>query len=304
VKLSTTRSIVCAQCKAVVDVSGGVGADLAFYAQDNPDVDGAQPLLPLGATARLALGGAVQSWQVVGYVERCETAQTSDPAEDEQAYWREYLLYSRAVGFAFLIDAEDGWSWSAPVTGAPQLRGEAAQWQGRSYRKLYSYGGQIVYVLGEFYWKLERGQRTWNTDYAVGTERLNREQTQGEVTWSAGQTLKAELVAQAFRLPADRHAALRRDASTFSQNTFSGTSLGSAAGWLTSRWIWILVLLIFVIVMIRACSRERCADLRETWGPDSPEYRQCLRSSGSGSSSGRTGGGSWGGYGSGGGGHK
>ena len=35
VKLETTQSIVCHQCKAVVDVSQGIGGDLAHYAQDN-----------------------------------------------------------------------------------------------------------------------------------------------------------------------------------------------------------------------------------------------------------------------------
>ena len=34
IKLATTQSIVCHQCKAVVDVSQGVGGDLAHYAQD------------------------------------------------------------------------------------------------------------------------------------------------------------------------------------------------------------------------------------------------------------------------------
>jgi hypothetical protein len=303
VKLSTTRSIVCRQCKAVVDVSQGVGADLAFYAQDNPDVDGAQPLLPLGASATLALGGTAQTWQVVGYVERCETSDAAAD-DDEQAFWREYLLYSRAVGFTFLIDAEDGWSWSTPLTGAPQLRGERANWQGRDHHKLYSYGGRIVYVLGEFYWKLERGQRTWNTDFAAGTERLNREQTRGEVTWSAGQTLKAEVIAAAFHLPPERQVALRRDAAAFSG--------GGASGWLTRRWLWIVWGLIMLVVLVHACSRDRCDDLRDTWGDTSPEYQQCLRSknhsgssgSGGGGGSGRTGGSSWGGYGSGGGGHK
>ena len=33
-KLATTQSIVCEQCKEVVDISQGVGADLAHYAQD------------------------------------------------------------------------------------------------------------------------------------------------------------------------------------------------------------------------------------------------------------------------------
>jgi hypothetical protein len=290
IKLSTTQSIACHQCHAVVDVSKGVGVDLAHFAQDNPQVDGGTPQLPLGTTATLALGGPPQSWQVVGYVERCELAET---AEDEQVFWREYLLYSRAVGFAFIVDAEDGWSWSAPITGAPQQTGDNAIWNGTTYRRLYNYTGQIVYVLGEFYWKLERGERTENTDYAAGAKRLNREQTGREVTWSAGQTMDAATLAAAFRLPPDRVAALKRDASAL-----SGSSSGSK---LSTKLIVVVVVLMLLVIMLKDCSSNNCDDMRDTWGETSAEYRQCLRSGGGSS---RTGGGSYGGFGSGGGGHK
>ncbi len=290
IKLSTTQSITCHQCRAVVDVSNGVGGDLAHFAQDNPQVDGGQPQLPLGTTATLALGGPPQSWQVVGYVERCELAETAD---DEQVFWREYLLYSRAVGFAFIVDAEDGWSWTAPITGAPQLKGDNALWNGTTYRKLYSYTGQIVYVLGEFYWKLERGERTVNTDYASGTKRLNREQAGREVTWSAGETMDAATIAAAFRLPPDRIAALKRDASTL-----SSSSIGSM---LSSNLIVVIAAIGLLISLLSTCSRNNCDDIRDTWGANSPEHQQCLRSGGS---SYRTSGGSYGGFGSGGGGHK
>ncbi|MEY2687188.1 MAG: hypothetical protein RL375_1386 [Pseudomonadota bacterium] len=290
IKLSTTQSIACQQCHAVVDVSTGVGGDLAHYTQDNPQVDGGTPQLPLGTTATLALGGPPQSWQVVGYVERCELAES---AEDEQVFWREYLLYSRAVGFAFIVDAEDGWSWTAPITGAPTVRGDKAVWNNTSYRKLYSYTGQIVYVLGEFYWKLERGERTANIDYAAGTRRLNREQAGREVTWSAGEALDAATLAAAFRLPPHRLAALKRDASALS-SSFTGTRL--------SRNLIIgIVVLVVLVSMLQDCSRTDCDDLRETWGATSTEYTECLRHQGS--SRLRTGGGSWGGFGSGGG-HK
>jgi hypothetical protein len=291
IKLSTTQSIACHQCHAVVDVSKGVGGDLAHFAQDNPQVDGGQPQLPLGTTATLALGGPPQSWQVVGYVERCELAES---AEDEQVFWREYLLYCRAVGFAFVVDAEDGWSWTAPITGAPQVKGDNALWNGTTYRKLYSYTGQIVYVLGEFYWKLERGERTYNTDYASGAKRLNREQAGREVTWSAGQTMDAATIASAFRLPPDRLAALKRDASAFSTSANGNT--------ISKSLIVLIIVIVLLVMLVKSCSSDNnCADLRETWGESSPEYQQCLRSGGSRS---RTGGGSYGGFGSGGGGHK
>ena len=53
VKLATTQSIVCHQCKSVVDVSLGVGGDLAHYVQDN----GAAPQIPLGSVGTIAFGG-------------------------------------------------------------------------------------------------------------------------------------------------------------------------------------------------------------------------------------------------------
>jgi hypothetical protein len=291
VKLASTQSIVCHQCHAVVDVSQGVGGDLAHYAQDTPHIEGGQPQLPLGATATLALGGPPKPWQVVGYVERCEIADNPD---DESVFWREYLLYHRAEGFAFLVDAEDGWSWTVPITGAPQVVGDSARWRDDSYRKLYAYTGQITYVLGEFYWKLERGERTSNIDFASGAKRLNREQSGDEVTWSAGQTMDARTIAVAFRLPEAAGAALARDASPLSGG---GTPL-------TKNLIIAVVVIIFVVLMLKDCSRSNCDELRATFGENSNEYQQCLRSGGSGSGTPRTGGGSFGGFGSGGGGHK
>jgi hypothetical protein len=32
---------------------------------------------------------------------------------------REYLLYNKIEGFAFLVDTEEGWSLVRPLTGAP-----------------------------------------------------------------------------------------------------------------------------------------------------------------------------------------
>ncbi len=291
VQLSTTVSIACPQCHAVVDVAQGAAGDLAHYVQESPQVAGGTPQLPLGATATLALGGPAKPWQVVGYVERCEIP---DDPDDERVYWREYLLYNRSEGFTFLVDAEDGWSWATPLTGAPQVLGDQAVWRNERYRKLYAYTGQITYVLGEFYWKLERGQRTANIDYAVGGKRLNREQTGAEITWSAGQTLEAGTIARAFRLPADTTAALARDASPL-----SGSGLP-----VTRTLIIAIVVIVLLVMLLKQCSRDRCDEVRATFGETSNEYQQCRSSASSGSGGVRTGGGSYGGFGSSGGGHK
>lgn len=299
VKLTTTQSIACHQCHAVVDVSQGVGADLKHYAQETPGADGrggGEPLIPLGRSGTLALGaGGPLPWQVVGYVERCTLPEPGD--EDEQSFWREYLLYHRTAGFAFLVDAEDGWSWVRPLTGAPTVSGASARWQGEHYQELYRYRGRITYVLGEFYWKLERGQVTTNTDYrGPDGKQLNREQTgeggpddqDGELTWSAGAALDADVLIKAFRLADTPQAAMKRDA----------TPVSVKSGSLAALFVFLLVV-VLIFSMVR-CSRDDCDSLRRTYGEASNEYQQCKRSGGGGV---RTGGGSFGGF-STGGGHK
>jgi len=293
VKLSTTQSIVCHQCQAVVDVSQGVGGDLKHFAQAR----GNEPQIPLGSIGTLALGGKqALPWQVVGYVERCEVPQS---AGDEASCWREYLLYHRTEGFAFIVDSEDGWSWTAPITGVPERAGDNVKYQGALYRKLYSYTGKVVYVLGEFYWRLARDERTANTDYqgtrGMAHKRLNREQTGSgdttEVVWSAGETLTADAVVKAFRLAPEKAAALQRDALPI-----------SAQGLSPAAKVLILVFVLLLILAVQRCdgAPDNCDTLRATYGDASREYRNCLSAARSG---GRTSGGSFGGY-STGGGHK
>ncbi len=292
IKLDTTKSIACHQCHAVVDVSPGVGGDLAHYQQGAPYQAGAIAMLPLGTTGYLALDGEPLPWQVVGYVERCELPQ--DP-EDERVYWREYLLYNRETGFAFLVDAEDGWSWVVPLTGVPEVRGSTASWAGSSYSQRFQYTAMTTYVMGEFYWQLKRGERTLNTDYANGKLRLNREQAGREVTWSAGQTLDGSVVAVAFKVPGAAASGSAAEASPFSAGASS----------FRHRLVLALIIGFILFIIFRSCSSSPCDELRNTFGASSNEYQQCLNSnrSGGGVWIPRTGGGSFGGYGSGGG-HK
>ncbi|MBK9137129.1 MAG: DUF4178 domain-containing protein [Betaproteobacteria bacterium] len=303
ITLASTKSLSCNQCNAVVDISAGVGGELSHYAQNNSGEGGLEPQIPLGRSGTLKLGTSeAQPWQVVGYQERCDIPAPGD--DEEQTFWREYLLYHREHGFAFLVDSEDGWSWVRPITGAPQVKGNRAQYRGANYQEKYTYDARVTWVQGEFYWKVVRGERATVTDY-VGTgrdskKRLSREQTRSggaiasgkvgtEVVWSAGETLDAAVVADAFGIPAAERAAMQRDVAPVGAKRISTTTL-----------ILIIVVLFIVVSALSECSSsDRCDELRQTFGPNSNEYRQCVAQRGSGTSS-RTSGGSWGG----GGGHK
>ncbi len=295
VQLATTKSIACHQCHAVVDISAGVGADLQHYTQDN----GAEPQIALGRVGTLTLGAdKPQAWQVVGYVERCEVAEAG--SDDEQSFWREYLLYHRTGGFAFLVDAQDGWSWTVPITGVPESIGDTVKYRGALYRKLYDYTGKVTYVLGEFYWRLEREQRTFNTDYrgtgSFGSRQLNRERTGAgdaqEIVWSAGEAMTSDAVMKAFKLSPDTAQALRRDAAPIAAD---GASL-------LAKLFFFALIAVFALLLFKCdSSSDDCAALRSAYGEASNEYRNCVANQRGGA---RTSGGSWGGFSSGGGGHK
>jgi ribosomal protein S27E len=295
VTLASTKSIACRQCAAVVDVSSGVGGELAHYVQNNADHTGAEPELALGATASLQLGaGGTLPWTVVGFMERCDLPNPGD--DEEQTFWREYLLYNATAGFAFLVDAEDGWSWVRPLTGAPEMRANRARWQGEDYVERYRYAAKVTWVQGEFYWRVQRDERAHVIDYdgsgAARGKKLSREQTGNEVTWSGGQALDAHVLAAAFKLPQLAQSA-RADTSPL--------NIGSSSAGSSQFLIIVVIVFVLLVVLLSTCGDDDCDDVRQAYGAQSAEHQQCLRSSGSGHRGG--GGGSYGGWSSGGG-HK
>ncbi len=272
--LETSQSITCGSCHSIIDLSSGVGGELKHAAQNEP----VRPLIPLGAQGQLQ--GAL--WQVVGFQHRMGQ-EPSDP--DEQFGWEEYLLYNRKRGFTFLVDASDGWSLVKPTTGAPVLGqgGKTATYLGQRYLAKESYSAETGFVAGEFYWQVQRGQKTANREFQNGRSLLSMEQSANEVTWSVGSQIDSDAVAKAFKLEGKKDLLLRRDASP--------SSMSTRAGCLTVVVVLLVVLLI--LGLLGRCS-SNC----------DPNTQNCSSSSSGSSSSGsRTSGGSFGGS-SGGGGHK
>lgn len=261
VQLAESKSITCRSCNSLIDLTHGIGSELRHALQDEPIV----PLIPLGSLGQLQ--GA--QWQVVGYQHR----MGHEPGEDEQFGWDEYLLYERKRGFIFLVDSEEGWSIVKPTTGAPSYvdGASSASYLGTSYQLKYSYEAQTSYVAGEFYWPVERGQASYNRDFASGSGVLSMEQTPREITWSSGSTITSDTVAKAFGLDQKKELLQRSDAGPTSRA--SGVGCGTI--------IVLVIVLLILLVLLRACSDG----------------------SSSGGSAWRSGGGSFGGYSSGGG-HK
>ena len=97
VHLASSKSMTCASCNSIIDLSQGIGSELKHAIQDEP----VAPLIPLGSQGPMQ--GVV--WQVVGFQHRMG-GDPSDP--DEHFGWQEYLLYNATRGFIFLVGATAG----------------------------------------------------------------------------------------------------------------------------------------------------------------------------------------------------
>jgi ribosomal protein S27E len=266
-QLQSSKSMSCRVCNSIIDLSQGVGAELRHTVQDVPF----QPLIPLGTMGTLQ--GA--QWQVVGFQHRMGVNMGGG---NESFGWEEYLLYNVKRGFIFLVDSTEGWSVMKPLTGAPVTSkdGQSTTYLGTRYRFKESYNAETNFVAGEFYWRVSRGQKTYNREFSAGKNLLSKEQSANEITWSAGSAIDSSAVAQAFKLEGKQDMLKRHDVGPFvtTRNLL-----------LRPDFLLIVMFVVFILILSRCSSN--C----------DPNVENCS------SSGGRTSGGSFGGYSSGGG-HK
>lgn len=236
VTLLATKAITCHSCNSIIDLSQGLGGELRHATQGEP----VQPVIPLGTSGQLQNA----QWQVVGYQHRVGR----EPGDDDESFgWEEYLLYNAKKGFQFLVDSEDGWSLVKPATGAPTLspNKQSASYLGQNYQLQYSYQAETNYVAGEFYWPVERGQKTFNRDFAKGGNLLSMEESPGEVTWSLGGQVSSDTVAQAFRLDPGKMGDRGDAGPTTPAKGCAGTGCGTI--------VLLFIVVLIVLVVIKAC---------------------------------------------------
>jgi Domain of unknown function (DUF4178) len=241
VSLASTKSLTCKSCNSIIDVSQGVAGQLSHALQTEP----VAPLIALGSTGQLQ--GVM--WQLVGFQHRMGY-EVDDP--DEHFGWTEYLLYNQKRGFTFLVDSTEGWSLATPTTGAPTLsgNGSTATYLGNKYNRKYSYKAETTYVAGEFYWRVERGQQSNNTDFEKGAVLLSREETPAEVTWSMGSKLSSASVAKAFNL---KDGALNSGGQDLLKAS-DAKPTSSIAGVGCGTIVILVIILLFFLFLISRCS--------------------------------------------------
>jgi hypothetical protein len=122
--------------------------------------------------------------------------------------------------------------------------GQSANHLGTRYALQYAYEARTTYVAGEFYWKVERGQTSFNRDFANGTALLSMEKSGQEITWSSGRRIDSAQVAAAFGQDARKALFKRSDAAPLS----SAPRIGCGTA------VLILIVLIVLLIILSTCS--------------------------------------------------
>ncbi|HZF86639.1 MAG TPA: DUF4178 domain-containing protein, partial [Burkholderiaceae bacterium] len=146
-----------------------------------------------------------------------------------------------------------------PATGAPVVSdgGQTARYLGRVYRQQYAYEAETTYVAGEFYWQVQRGQKTQNRDYSEPKGGLlAMERSANELTWSYGSKIDSNAVASAFKLDAKKDMFKRTDALPVS----AASSLGCGT------IILIVVVIIILLIILSTCSSSSGSGYRSSGG--------------------------------------
>jgi hypothetical protein len=176
-------SAACGSCGVVIDT-----ATPEFRIIQKADIANRNlsPALPIGQRGKL-FG---TEYEVIGMIART----------DKDSKWSEFLLFNPWQGFRWLVTFQGHWSFIERLPAMADQNANVIRWEGRSYR-FYARGvATVTGVLGEFYWKVRRGERAEVSDYIAPPHILSKEAYPDldEFAWSHGVYVDSRVVGEGF----------------------------------------------------------------------------------------------------------
>lgn len=234
-----TERVTCPNCNALLDVNQG---QLKFLkALEKPWF---QPAIPLGTVGEVPEG----KMTVIGTMARSVTI------EGTQYFWGEYLLYNPSVGFRWLVNSDNHWNYVYAVPpGEVQEGAKYATFRGKNYKIFQDAPCKVEAVLGEFYWRVEAGERVRGVDYVAPPYMLSKEvsiysgASTGEINWSLGTYIPVDKIEKAFGV-----TGLPRPSNVAPNQPYLHK-------WIYKYWLLLLVISLvvgFVTLVVSGSTRE------------------------------------------------
>lgn len=192
--VATTEVVACGSCGSVTDVTGTVGE---IVQKNEVNVRQFTPSIPLGSVCRWR----ASEYEVVGYMRRRIVV------EGQSYEWGEYLLHNLAQGYYWISEYQGHFSLIKTAAEQPKVVGGAAEgrrpdarYLGRNFRHFQRSEPEVSYLVGEFNWRVQLGEKCVVHDYVSPPLILSSEKTANEITWSVGEYVEPEFLWKAFRL--------------------------------------------------------------------------------------------------------
>ncbi len=184
--------ITCPFCNSLLDVNQG---KLSFFKALKKPNNEPNFLLEIGSEGTFG----DDKYKIIGAMSRYVMF------DGIKYFWHEYLLYNPKIGFRWLVQSDEHWSFVEAVNLADIESGAGASqvpmsvsYNGKYFKIFQNTTAYVDYVKGEFYWRVEQGQTVLATDYVKAPLMLSKESTAGEVNWSLGSYLTKDKVEKAF----------------------------------------------------------------------------------------------------------
>jgi len=188
-----TEAIVCEACGSIIDLTDENLRILSTYQSKIKY----KPLIPLGSRGKLR----GDLFEVIGFLHRAITVEGVDYG------WSEYLLFNPYKGFRWLAEYNGHWNFLKTTTHIPKTGGEeiplAVRYLDQNFKHFQTAEARVVYVIGEFYWKIQFGEKCQVSDYISPPLVLSREKTEQEMVWVLGEYIDPETIWKAFNLTTD-----------------------------------------------------------------------------------------------------
>jgi hypothetical protein len=213
-----TERVTCPFCESLLEVDKSKG-DLRFLHALKPSPS------PIPFSLEIGSKGAFKSFEKGAEMEVIGAVVRSVVFDGIKYFWNEYLLYHHRIGFRWLVESDHHWSFVENVSPAEieeksGIGNPKVIYDSKSFRIFQDSPAYVEYVKGEFYWRVEVGDKVRAADFVSAPYMLSKELTDKEVTWSLGTYIDRKEVERAFGVKG-----LKRPSNVAPNQPFDGGNL-------------------------------------------------------------------------------